>query len=137
MSRAFMVVAVVLVAAGTSACHPAERYSVTSLTSVPISSEALAPDARIVTTPSTEAPVCTPPVALTPSDDASSTSMPTTPSTGATSGAPTAPSGSVSRPRPRAPLVSPGLDNTVTGGVANTGAPFNCGYGNNGNIIWE
>jgi hypothetical protein len=41
----------------------------------------------------------------------STPSIPSTPSTSATTGA-------------RAPLVTPGLDNTVSGGVANTGAPL-------------
>jgi hypothetical protein len=130
MSR-IHVLAAVLALGGLSACCHCDRPSKTTITSVPISSDM--GDARLVTTPSPETTGPARQAALAPPDDAS---IPYTPSTGATSGAPTPTSGSVSRPR-RAPLVSPGLDNTVTGGVANAGAPFNCGYGNNGNIVWE
>ena len=130
MSR-IHVLAAVLALGGVSACCHCDRPSKTTITSVPISSGG--GDAHLVTIPSPETVVPAREAALAPADD---TTMPGTPSTGAPSGVPPPTSGSVSRPR-RAPLVSPGLDNAVTGGVANTGAPFNCGYGNNGNIIWE
>jgi hypothetical protein len=37
------------------------------------------------------------------------------------------PGSTASRERPRPQLVSPGLDNTISGGIASTGAPLTCG----------
>ncbi len=118
MRRAVVITSVVVLGTWALGCHGPVRYGTTSLTSVPISTETGGPETRVVTIPSKEpTPLPAPPVELVEP----APSMPTTPSPVATPGG-------------RAPLVTPGLDNTVTGGVANTGAPLNYGYGNNGNV---
>lgn len=102
MRRLFVISAVAVVVGAVSACRHAQPPGVTSLTSVPISYEA---DASAPTSPSTVS----------------------SPSTTGASSAAAAPSICVPVGA-EAPLVSPGLDNTVTGGVANTGAPLNYPY---------
>lgn len=93
-----MISAVAVLVAAASACHHAPPPGVTTLTSVPISYEADA--------------------------SASRASTPSAPSTTGAPSAAAAPSLCVPAGA-EAPLVSPGLDNTVTGGVANTGVPLN------------
>ena len=113
MRRAHSILALQVVLAGASACQHTDRPGVTSLTSVSISAEPPGA-ARIVTIPDS-------PRAIAPAPETAPLAPVApevlTPQVGMSTS---------TRPRMRAPLVSPGLDNTITGGIANTGALFDC-----------